>query len=187
MTQQLASKPWTLKRSAHLLAELHAAMHTREVPELAPLRRRLEEKIRSAEPLSASQREAALNALDQLPDADALCHGDFHPDNVLISSQGAIIIDWPDATRGHPLADVARTSLLLRVGSLPPGSTRRRLLESLRALFHAAYLRRYFQLHSGSRTELAGWQLPVAAARLSAGIPDETEQLLKMVDASLTF
>jgi Ser/Thr protein kinase RdoA (MazF antagonist) len=185
MTQQLTRKPWTLMRGAHLLAELHAAMHTREVPELAPLRRRLEEKIRSAEPLSASQREAAFNALDPLPDDNVLCHGDFHPDNVLISSQGAMIIDWPDATRGHPLADVARTSLILRAGALPPGSKRRWLLQSLRALFHTAYLRRYFQLHSRSRTELAGWQLPVTAARLSEGIPEETEQLLMMVDATL--
>jgi aminoglycoside phosphotransferase (APT) family kinase protein len=186
MTQQLVSKPWTLMGCAHLLAELHAAMHTRELPELPALRRRLEEKIRSAEHLSASQREAALNALGQLPDDNVLCHGDFHPDNVLLSPMGAKIIDWPDATRGHPLADVARTSLILRVGGLPPGSTRRRLLQSLRALFHAAYLRRYFQLHSGSRTELAGWQLPVAAARLSEGIPEETEQLLMVIDASLT-
>lgn len=46
---------------------------------------------------------------------------DFHPDNVLLAARGPVIIDWPDATRGQPLADVARTSLLLRLGGLPPG------------------------------------------------------------------
>ncbi len=185
MTRRITSKPWTLFRCARLLAELHATMHTCTVPDLPPLRQRLENKIRDAEPLPASWKTAALQALDQLPDDNVLCHGDFHPENVLMSPRGATIIDWPDATRGHPLADVARTSLLLRVGGLPPGAALRRLLQSARAAFHAVYLRRYMQLRPASRSELAAWQLPVAAGRLSEDIPEERDQVLALVEASL--
>jgi len=130
---------------------------------------------------SAELKEQALEALERLPDGDALCHGDFHPDNILMSPRGPVIIDWPDATSGHPLADVARSSLLMRVGGLPPGTARRWLVESMRALFHAVYVRRYFGLRPGAREQLAAWQLPVAAARLSEDIPEERERVLALV------
>jgi aminoglycoside phosphotransferase (APT) family kinase protein len=34
-----------------------------------------------------------------------------------------VVIDWGDATRGDPLADVARTELLHRLGEPPPGTS----------------------------------------------------------------
>lgn len=186
MLERLGTQPWTLVRAARLLAELHAAMHACAAPELPSLRQRLESKIRAAEALPADWKDAALQALDQLPAGGVLCHGDFHPDNILMTSQGAIIIDWPDATRGHPLADVARTSLLLQTGGLPPGTAQRWLIQSLRALFHAIYLKCYFRLRptSASRRQLAAWRLPVAAARLSEDIPEERDRVLALVAAS---
>ncbi len=186
MMQQLATKPWMFLQAAPLLAELHVAMHACLAPELPSLRQRLADKIRAAAPLSAGLKEAALNALDRLPDDNVLCHGDFHPDNVLMSQQGPVIIDWPDATRGHPLADVARSRLLMQVGGLPPGTGRRWLIQSLRAMFRTLYLRRYFELRPASREQLAAWQLPVAAARLSEDIPEEREQVLELVKTSLS-
>jgi len=186
MMAQMVTKPWAVPRLARLLAELHASMHARAVPELSPLRKRLKAKIQDAAPLSADLKKAALDALERLPDGEILCHGDFHPDNILMATQGAMIIDWPDATRGNPLADVARTSLMLRMGGLPPGTgtARRCLIQSLRALFHAVYLRRYFQLRPDSRQGLAAWQLPVAAARLSEDIPEERERVLALAKTS---
>ena len=186
MMDEFTARPWTLVRMARQLAELHAEMHTRPAPKLPPLRQRLERKIQAADPLPPDLKEVALADLDRLPDDDALCHGDFHPDNVLMTAQGPVIIDWPDATRGHPLADVARTSLLIQVGGLPPGTARRWLIQSFRALFLAIYLRRYFQLRVGqaSRRDLAAWQLPVAAGRLSEDILEEREQVLALVRAS---
>jgi aminoglycoside phosphotransferase (APT) family kinase protein len=186
MMEQITTKPWTFVHAAPLLAELHVSMHACLAPELPSLRRRLADKIRAAEPLSPGLKEAALNALDRLPDDNVLCHGDFHPDNVLMSQSGPIIIDWPDATRGHPLADVARSQLLMQVGGLPPGTTRRWLIQSLRASFRTRYLRRYFQLRPASREQLAAWQLPVAAARLSEDIPEERERVLALVKAGLS-
>ncbi len=50
-----------------------------------------------------------------------LCHGDLHPSNVILTDDGPMIVDWFDACRGEPVAEVARTSLLL----LAPGGRER--------------------------------------------------------------
>jgi aminoglycoside phosphotransferase (APT) family kinase protein len=50
-----------------------------------------------------------------------LCHGDLHPSNVILGSDGPMIVDWFDASRGDPIADVARSSVtLLGDGANPP-------------------------------------------------------------------
>jgi len=49
---------------------------------------------------------AVLHHLAQLPIANTVCHGDFHPDNIMLTPTGPIVIDWIDATQGHPAADI---------------------------------------------------------------------------------
>jgi aminoglycoside phosphotransferase (APT) family kinase protein len=185
MLAEWKSKPWTIVRSARQLAELHAATHVLPGTELPANRQRLEGSIRAAQALPAPMKEAALSALARLPDDDALCHGDFHPDNVIMTARGPIIIDWMTATRGNPLADVARTSLLLTLAALVPGTPGRRVIEAGRRLYHAIYLRRYVQLSHASREDIAAWRLPTLAARLNENIAAEQAQLLATIEAEL--
>ena len=186
MLETFRTKPWTLFRLAHLLAELHADMHACTVPELPSQRQRLENRIRGTEALSADMKRAVLMVLDEMPDGECLCHGDFHPDNILMTAQGPVIIDWMDATQGNPLSDVARTSLLFRVAALPPATPARWLIEAMRHWFHAAYLKRYFQLRPGDRQQLAIWQPVIAAARLGENITEERDRLIALVKAGLS-
>lgn len=114
----------------------------------------------------------------------AICHGDFHPGNVLASPQGETVIDWIDATRGNALADVARASILA-LGAV--ATTQTSGVEKLFVrLFHTIYLRRYFVLSPGGREEYGRWLPIVAAARLSENIPELEQWLLaqaqKLVD-----
>ncbi len=41
---------------------------------------------------------------------DTLVHGDFHPGNVRSDGTHRVIIDWGDATIGHPAMDIARAT-----------------------------------------------------------------------------
>jgi thiamine kinase len=41
-----------------------------------------------------------------------VCHFDFHPDNVIVTPNGWVVIDWLTAASGPPPADLARTLLL---------------------------------------------------------------------------
>jgi len=52
--------------------------------------------------LDEPQRQILLNGLRQMPDGDHLCHGDFHPRNVLDEAPQPIVIDWPNAVAVIP-------------------------------------------------------------------------------------
>jgi uncharacterized protein (TIGR02172 family) len=172
MTEALVSRPWTVGQSARVLAELQAGMHRVEgVRDLPSQHERLREKIRAAEKLSPDLREAVLKALEQLPQGNRLCHGDFHPGNVLMTGEGALVIDWIDATRGNPLADVARSTIIL-MGAAASDQISNPFMKAFARLFHAAYVRHYFSLCPGGEHEYRHWLPIVAAARLSENIPE---------------
>jgi aminoglycoside phosphotransferase (APT) family kinase protein len=59
-------------------------------------------------------------------EAERLLHLDLHPDNVLLSSRGPVLIDWSNARAGAPSLDVALTWVICAaVGGVgPSGFTR---------------------------------------------------------------
>jgi aminoglycoside phosphotransferase (APT) family kinase protein len=177
---------WSVRRFARQMAGLHAAMHAVRLGDLPSQREYLRRKIEHADLLPDRARAAALAALERLPDDDAVCHGDFHPDNILITARGPVIIDWHDTMRGHPLGDVARTLLLLSVGE-PPGvfAPLRWIVGRFRSTLSDAYLRQYGTLTGVARAEIDAWMLPVTAGRLSERIPGEVDSLLARVEALL--
>lgn len=66
---------------------------------------------------SAGQKTEAslLEEINSLPEGDTLLHGDFHPGNVLISTDHrAVVIDFMNVCRGPVLYDIARTYFLLK-------------------------------------------------------------------------
>jgi len=186
MSETLTAKPWMLPRFGRLLAEWHADVHASSItPELPSQRQRLENKIRAAEALPPDLKEATLRALDRMPDGDRLCHGDFMPANVMITARGPVVIDWTDATRGNPLADVARSSVII-LGVTAPTPSVPWLVKAAIRWYHRMYLNRYFQLRPGGREEWRAWKPIVAAARLSESIPEIQEWLLGQVKAGLS-
>jgi Ser/Thr protein kinase RdoA (MazF antagonist) len=171
-------KPWRFAGLARCLAALHAEMHANALhPDLPAQRSRLESKIHQAAALEDETKQHALDALATLPDGDRICHGDFHPGNVLIQPTGAVIIDWIDASLGNPLADLARTSVLI-LGAAASIQVPNRLIKVLVGTFHQVYLTHYFRLRPGGEAEYRRWIPVVAAARLSEGIPEVQEWLV---------
>ena len=182
----MPSQPWTIFRYGRRMAELHVEMHSQtlalEIPRQRP---RLVEKIEQAQALPDNLRTRILAALATMPDGNQICHGDFHPANVLATSQGEVIIDWIDATRGNPLADLARSSIIAQ-GAAATEQITSPIEKLFVRLFHAIYLRRYFALRPAGREEYGRWLPIVAAARLSENIPEVEAWLLaqaeKLVD-----
>lgn len=153
----LAEKPWRIRATGRLLADLH---------------RRL-----AAIPIEGVEIRTMFGA------PEALVHGDLHPGNVLGSADDPVVIDWGDATRGAPAADVARTWVLVRFGALPPGTpaTTRVLAGVGRRILlrgHAAAYRAAAPLDQGL---LARWQVVAAAARLWDPVPEDHPAVLRYV------
>jgi len=72
---------------------------------LAELRRRPWRAIRAARMLAQLH-----GRLHEIPfEGEWLLHLDLHPDNVLLSRRGPVVIDWTNARAGDPALDVALT------------------------------------------------------------------------------
>lgn len=180
MFAALLGNLFNVVKHARLLAELHAQMHECSIPDLPPQRDSLRRRILEAE-VSAEIQAAALQRLDRLPEGTALCHGDFHPANVALTAHGPRILDWPTAMSGHPLGDVARTSLILRLLEPSPEMSIPWALRLVRDIFHASYLKRYQQRRSVSREAIEAWLLPVAVARILENVVYERENLPRLI------
>jgi thiamine kinase len=172
MWQHVIDRPDRSAEMGRLLADLQQALFELVPPVTLPRQRdRLVSKIRR----SAANVDASLAlALELLP-ADAgtprLCHGDLHPSNVILCDHGPMIVDWFDASRGSPAADVAR-SLLTLLGdgaagpSHLPGSDRGTL-----GVLTEAYLGRLRERLDLGPGLLTRWRAINAAARLAEGLP----------------
>jgi aminoglycoside phosphotransferase (APT) family kinase protein len=85
--------PERIFRYARLLADLHARLHELPAPDELP--------------------GHGVNA-----QARRVLHLDLHPGNVLLSRRGPVVIDWTIARAGDPAADVARTIVAIRTGTV---------------------------------------------------------------------
>ncbi|MCI0555367.1 MAG: aminoglycoside phosphotransferase family protein [Anaerolineae bacterium] len=174
MIKAFQRKPWNVIQYGRLLAQLHTQMHDCVFnADVLAQRVRLQNKINRADALPASLKASLLNALlaSRLPDGDRVCHGDFHPDNVLLSEDNATVIDWTDASRGNPIVDVARTSIIL-LGVAESAQTPNLFIKGFVKIFHSIYLKHYFRLRPGGEGEYRCWLPIVAGARLSENIPE---------------
>lgn len=183
MMRQIESDISRAGSFARQLAEIHAAVSSVTADERLPEQSRvLQTKIAHCKCLSASERRAMLALLVQMPRGDRLCHGDFHPGNVILSDDLPVIIDWTDASRGNPAADLARSSILF-TGHISAAAATGDLSEERRAmeLFHTTYLDICVQKMNVDREEYAMWLPIVAAARLSEGIPEFQDWLMEQV------
>jgi aminoglycoside phosphotransferase (APT) family kinase protein len=132
---------------------------------------------RGADRVPAELAAEARSALAALPDGDRLCHGDFHPGNVLLTAAGPRVIDWAGAARGDPLADVSRTLLIMELGEVPAHAPA--LVRGLSRVGRSLLVRSYLAAYGLRKRDLVDrWRRVLAIARLAEGIDAEREALL---------
>ncbi len=183
----IGRRPWTVLRVGRICGEMQAGLHEVRAPSaLPPLRAVLRMRIASSSLVPPHLAGFALEVLDGLPDGDRLCHGDFHPGNIMMAGATPVLIDWTNVARGDPTADVARTTLTLRMGTPPPGTSA--VLRGLslfgRRVLVWLYLRAYRRARPLDVEAVARWEIPVAAARFADGIREEAPALRAFLEGA---
>jgi aminoglycoside phosphotransferase (APT) family kinase protein len=116
MLHVISRRPWTLRRHAAVLADLHRLLHAIDAPEWLP----------------------------QLPDGgDRVVHLDLHPLNVLYGPQGPVLIDWTNAARGRAESDLAQTWLILEASDTSDQGLVARVGAPLQRLFAHLVIREF--------------------------------------------
>lgn len=185
MLQDMNARPWTTFRHARLLAELQVKINGLSMPGLVSSKDGLADAIRRAPHLSDDLRASVLDLLPALPDGDRLCHGDFHPGNIMLTSKGPVVIDWMTTCSGSPWADFARTSLLLTIGPKGAGKLLNPIVRLVIQLFYRSYTQCYLELLPDPQNERRRWMPVIAAARLDERIEPEREALIRMIQDGL--
>ncbi|MGH8946046.1 MAG: phosphotransferase [Acidimicrobiia bacterium] len=147
MLVDISRRPWTLLRHARTLADLHQRLH--RIPAPGWLAEGLDGGVE-------------------------LVHLDLHPDNVLLSADGPMVIDWANARLGHGATDVALTWIIVAC-SFPAESRLDRWAAAIgRGWFLRAFLARFDR-------EALRRALPVAGGfRLADGnLRDEERRALE--------
>ena len=173
--------PWRIYTGANMMARMHVELHCKTGAEMPILRDKLARGVENASEVAEHIREQALECLAGLPDGDSICHGDFHPDNIIMTKSGPVIIDWSDGVIGRPAADVARTVVLVESGAPLVGMIRRGVIGVARRVFLSFYLREYFRLTGMTRDEVRPWMLPVAVNYTNALTPEFLDDHLSYV------
>lgn len=164
----MRADPASLDRWLDEMVRLHRAVHAHAAPPALPNQKtKLAAAIRRAPSLEDGRRQTLLAQLASLPEGDRLCHGDFHPQNLIGRIGRAMIVDWLDATSGHPAADLCRSFVLIH--PVVPD-----LAE--------AYLERYCAAAGLTREAVMAWLPVIAAARLAEDVADEAPALMAMME-----
>lgn len=184
MWQQMIDDPSQVPALGRELASIQKALLQIGIPPGVPdLIDRLARKLRVAPGLTSAERSEAESLAVSLPRGAALLHGDLHPGNVLMGANGPVVIDWFDATVGHPIADVVRSSILIQPGrqTAPrhlPGAT-----AALLDVAQTAYLEEFRGELQVGRSDLATWLGVVAAGRLSEDAEHDVGALMELWSA----
>jgi aminoglycoside phosphotransferase (APT) family kinase protein len=173
LLEVIGQAPWAAPRRLHELAELQARLHAIPVDgcplpaEGALVDRWLARRGPEIRSLANARADDVLSRLEQRAavvrdEQPVVCHGDFHPLNVLSARTAAgwhhVVIDWTEAVVGDRHFDVARTLALFRVAWVAASSTTERI--ALRALgpgLARIYRRAYRRAASLERDRLAYW------------------------------
>lgn len=180
MIEQIKKQPQLIRRKVIDLANMHLGL-LRVNAEVSMTNSKDQAKycIGKSRSLTEDTKQVLLNMLDHLPGGNFLCHGDFHPGNILYRDGKDYVIDWSGATKGDVVYDVAHTYILLRVVPRAPGVSL--LMHGIQKLLGktmaSIYLKTIMKSISIDPCQLTSWVLIKAAERTYYGLPSEMKRL----------
>jgi len=132
----------------------------------------LHRRLTQSEYLAETEKEQLITLLKKLTtDENNLCHGDFHPLNILYDGSKHWIIDWVDATAGNCLADTCRSYLIFK---------------QYIARMAGIYLRAFCKEAKVKQEDVLAWLPIIAAGRLIENLDEKSRTwLLEIIRGNL--
>lgn len=170
LTKLPDKQPLAFFRISKILADLHWDLHRRKTGEMLDVKKAAKDTL-SREPLaylSAAEKSKIKKIIDSLPEGDSVLHMDFHPENIIVSENSFVVIDWMTALKGSPAADVASTMFLFQDAELWPGTPKLKIIfyNIVRKFILKGYLKTYRALSGIDMEEVKRWRLPILIFRL---------------------
>lgn len=187
LLKHLMAKPWKLFYYARQLARLQYKIHQYSTDELPSQKERLSIAIEKSSQRLGDRKKRIMEYMDSLPCGTCICHGDIHFNNVIVSGNKLVAVDWNSAYTGNPLGDVARTCLMLKSPVVFPGTPYIivKLTHYTKRLACRIYLSEYMKLAKVKYKNIDEWILPIAAAKLREKAPREEKWLMDMINKRL--
>lgn len=184
MMDQIKANPLSAKVKARQLAGIHLEIGRINAPEqITDVKSRAEFCISKSEFVSESEKRRILEVLKKLPEGINLCHGDFHPGNLMVQQGTNYVIDWSAAWSGDFHSDVAHSFILMRVvPKVPDMSPLMHFLQKRigRAIANTYLIAIENEVDIDHKT-LSRWMLVNAAERTYFGVQSERQDLLAFI------
>lgn len=182
MWQRMVERPADIEALTGELAEVHRQILEAGLPgKVESWFERMLGKLGAVSQLSESEQAEARRLLEALPSGAVLLHGDLHPANVLLGGNGIVVIDWFDASIGHPVADIVRSSILMRsTGDLGNAIHLRDATPESLSRLHGAYVRSMADALDAPMLLLRQWESLVGVSRLAEHAETNEASLLRL-------
>ena len=168
LAQLMKEEPEKKDEYLDFFVELQLQVQAQTCTQLKRLKDKMAMKIDQTA-LDATTRYDLHTRLEGMPKHKKVCHGDFNPSNIIISTDGTpYIIDWSHATQGNASADAARTYLLFCL----EGDTETA----------EKYLNLFCKKSDTAKQYVQKWMPIVAASQSVKAIAEERSFLLRWVD-----
>jgi len=185
MMEQIKRNPFGAGEKAKELAKLHLKLINTSISgEITNTKKKAKYCIEYSEQIEPETKERIFEILGTLPNGNSLCHGDFHPGNILCQGKKRFIIDWSATSKGDYHADIAHTYILLRIVPKAPhvNSGVNYLQKMIGRSISSAYLS---TIAGGSKIDLitlSKWILTNVAERTYHGMISERDDLRKLIN-----
>ncbi len=152
LAQLMEENPEKKDEYLEMFVNLQIEVQSKICPLLTKLKDKMNRKI-SLTDFDATTRYELLTRLDAMPKHNKLCHGDFNPSNIIITSDGTpYILDWSHATQGNASADVARTYLLFWLNGDIEGAEKYLDLFCLKSKTDKRYIQKWMPIVAASQS-----------------------------------
>lgn len=163
----IKENPEKLQDYINQMVDLQLEVHSKRAPLLNKLKDKINRQINSLDSIDSVTKYELLTRLESMPKHVKVCHGDFIPQNIIVSDGKMYILDWVHASQGNASADVARTYLLFSLDN---------------PLAADMYLDTFCRKSNTDKRYVQRWLPIVAAAQLTKNKPEEKELLMKWLD-----